>query len=119
MGACSRCVSTRASGSVATAPPGSGAGTVTLAGGSRGYFNGHAGYGNTLGRTGFLFDYMRKQADGARENISATLNDVNAKVVQTVGANQAWTFRGNYYSEDSNITYSGLREDEYLSLIHI
>jgi Fe(3+) dicitrate transport protein len=30
-----------------------------------------------------------------------------------VGPRQTWTLRGNYYSEDSNITYSGLREDEY------
>jgi Fe(3+) dicitrate transport protein len=98
---------------ITPAPPANGAGTVTLTGGNRGYFNGHAGYGNTVGRTGFLFDYMRKQGDGSRENISSELNDVNAKVVRSVGANQAWTLRGNYYSEDSNITYSGLREDEY------
>jgi Fe(3+) dicitrate transport protein len=94
-------------------PPTRSAGSVSLAGGNRDYFNGHGNYGNTIGRTGFLLDYMRKQGDGARENIHSKLNDVNGKLVQTVGANQAWTFRGNYYSEDSNITYSGLREDEY------
>ena len=86
---------------------------MSLTGGNRDYVNGHASYGNTIGRTGFLLDYMRKQSDGARENSNSKLNDVNGKLVQTVGANQAWTFRGNYYSEDSNVTYSGLREDEY------
>jgi Fe(3+) dicitrate transport protein len=35
------------------------------------------------------------------------------KLVQGVGDNQHWTFRGNYYGEDSNVTYSGLRQDEY------
>lgn len=94
-------------------PPARSAGSVSLAGGNRDYFNGHVGYGNTIGRTGFLLDYMRKQGDGAREHINSKLNDVNGKLVRTVGSNQAWTFRGNYYSEDSNITYSGLREDEY------
>jgi len=94
-------------------PPARSAGSVSLAGGNRDYFNGHVGYGNTIGRTGFLLDYMRKQGDGAREHINSKLNDVNGKLVRTVGSNQAWTVRGNYYSEDSNITYSGLREDEY------
>lgn len=98
---------------ITPAPPSRSAGFVTLAGGNRDYVNGHASYGNTIGRTGFMLGYMRKQADGARENISSTLNDVNGKVVRTVGSNQAWTFRGSYYTEDSNITYSGLREDEY------
>lgn len=94
-------------------PPDHAAGSVTLTGGNREYFNGHASYGNTLGRTGFLLDYMRKQGDGARENTNSKLNDVNGKIVRAVGANQTWTFRGNYYSEDSNVAYSGLREDEY------
>ena len=97
---------------ITPAPPARSTGSVSFTGGNRDYFNGHGSYGNTIGRTGFLVDYMRKQGDGARENINSKLNDVNAKIVRTVGS-QAWTFRGNYYSEDSNITYSGLRQDEY------
>ena len=58
---------------------------------------------------------MRKQGDGARENLHFELNDVNLKVVQGIGGSQTLTFRGNYYSEDSNVTYSGLRQDEYLA----
>ena len=94
-------------------PPPRSAGSFTLLGGNRDYFNGHANYGNTIGPTGFLLDYMRKQGDGARENTRSSLNDVNAKLVRSTRANQTVTFRGNYYSEDSNLTYSGLREDEY------
>jgi len=94
-------------------PPSRSAGAVHLAGGNRGYVNGHANYGNTVGKTGFLFDYMRKQGDGARENLHAELNDVNLKLTRTTGASQTWTLRSNYYSEDSNITYSGLRQAEY------
>ena len=96
-------------------PPTRSSGAVHLAGGNRSYFNGHANYGNTIGRTGFLVDYMRKQADGARENIHSDLNDVNLKLTQNVGRSQVWTLRSNYYSEDSNITYSGLRQDEWLA----
>jgi Fe(3+) dicitrate transport protein len=62
-----------------------------------------------------LFDYMRKQGDGAREATSSQLNDVNAKLTRAAGNRQLWTWRGNYYSEDSNITYSGLRQDEFLA----
>jgi Fe(3+) dicitrate transport protein len=94
-------------------PPAQPSGSLLLMGGNREYFNGHGSYGATMGRTGFLVDYMRKQGDGARENLNFKLNDVNGKVVHGVGGSQTLTFRGNYYSEDSNITYSGLRLDEY------
>src|SRR5688572_22091056 len=96
-------------------PPSQPTGSLTVTGGNRDYFNGHGSYGATLGRTGFLVDYMRKQGDGARENLDFELNDLNAKVVHGAGNNQTWTFRGNYYSEDSNVTYSGLRLSEYLA----
>jgi len=96
-------------------PPAQRSGAFTVTGGNRDYFNGHASYGATIGRTGFLVDYMRKQGDGSRENLNFKLNDLNAKVVHGSGASQTWTFRGNYYSEDSNVTYSGLRQDEYLA----
>lgn len=100
---------------VTPAPPSAPSGSLTLTGGNRNYFNGHGSYGATVGRTGFLLDYMRKQSDGSRENIDSKLNDVNGKLVTTAGRRQTLTLRGNYYSEDSNITYSGLRTDEYLA----
>ena len=96
-------------------PPMHPSGSLTLMGGNREYFNGHGSYGATVGRTGVLADYMRKQGAGARENMRFKLNDVNGKVVHGAGASQTWTFRGNYYSEDSNVTYSGLRQDEYVA----
>lgn len=96
-------------------PPPQPSGSLTLLGGNRNYFNGNINYGGTWGKTGLLLDYLRKQGDGSRENIRSGLNDVNGKVVQTLTARQALTFKINYYGEDSNITYSGLREDEYLA----
>ena len=98
---------------ITPAPPLRRSGSLSLVGGNRDYFNGHAAYGGSIGRTGVRFDYMRKQADGARENLHHALNDVNAKLVSTLSTRQTLTVRGNYYSEDSNVTYSGLREDEY------
>ncbi len=96
-------------------PPSQGSGSLLLTGGNRGYVNGHGSYGGTVGRTGFLFDYMRKQGDGSRDNLNFRLNDVSGKVTHGTGTSQTWTFRGNYYGEDSNVTYSGLRQDEYLA----
>lgn len=94
---------------ITPAPPEAFAGGVRLTGGSRDYFNGHGFVGgNNLG-----LDYARKQGDGARENTNSQLNDVNAKGVFGLGDGQALTARANYYSEDSQLTYSGLTDAEY------
>jgi Fe(3+) dicitrate transport protein len=96
-------------------PPLKPSGYLSLTGGNRDYFNGHINYGGTWGGTGLLFDYTRKQGEGARDNVRSGINDFNFKSLTGIGSNQALTLRANYYSEDSNITYSGLREDEYLA----
>ena len=98
---------------VTPAPPGAPSGSFTAAAGNRGYLNAHGGWGTTLGRTGVQIDFMRKQGDGAREHISSELNDVTAKIVTRVSDRHVLTLRGSYFGEDSNIAYSGLREDEY------
>lgn len=94
-------------------PPPRASGSAALTVGSRDYLNGHASYGTTRGRTGLLLDYMRKQGDGARAHTTSQLDDVNAKVSVALGPAQSVTVRGNYYGEDSTVTYSGLREDEF------
>lgn len=94
-------------------PPARPGGSVALTGGNRDYFNGRLNYGGTWGGNGLLFDYVRKQGDGARDNTHSELNDANIKAVLGMGAKQALTLRGNYYSEDSNVTYSGLTQAEY------
>jgi len=96
-------------------PPEKPRGTLTLIGGARDYFNGHLAYGGTWGGTGVLFDYMRKQGEGARENTRTGLNDANVKLVTALGPRHALTIKGNYYGENSQVTYSGLRLDEYLA----
>lgn len=98
---------------VTPAPPGRSRGSLLLSGGDNDYLNLQGGWGTTIGRTGIQLDVMRKQGDGARENISSKMNDVTGKVVTRIAERQVLTLRGSYYGEDSNLTYSGLREDEY------
>lgn len=94
-------------------PPATRAGWVSLTGGNRDYFNGHVNYGDTIGNTGLLFDFTRKQGRGARENVRSGLNDFNFKSITTLTSKQALTLRFNYYGERSNVGYTGLREDEF------
>jgi Fe(3+) dicitrate transport protein len=94
-------------------PPDHPSGYLTLIGGNRDYFNGHIGYGGTWNGVGLLLDYTRKQGEGARGNVRSGINDFNFKMVTGLGSKQALTLKASYYGEDSNVTYSGLREDEY------
>ncbi len=96
-------------------PPKKSGGFVTLMGGSRDFFNGRINYGGTWRGVGLLFDYMRKQGEGARDNIRVGLDDFNFKSSIGIGETQILTVKANYYGEDSNLTYSGLREAEYLT----
>lgn len=101
------------------APPESLSGSLTLLGGSRNYFNGYGSIGATLGqgagRTGLLFDVLRKQGGGARENMRFGLIDVLVKTATRLDENGTQTlgFKFNYYGEDSNVAYSGLTLAEF------
>lgn len=77
--------------------------------GNRDYVNGKI----NLSGKGLLFDYSRKQGDGARDNMEHALDDLNLKYVAPLGGNQALTLRANHYREDSTITYSGLTQAEF------
>lgn len=94
-------------------PPPDPSASLRLAGGNRGYLNGHAQAGATWGSLGILADYMRKQGDGARDNQESRLDDVNLKAVFSASASHVLTFKGNFYGEDSQVTYSGLRQSEW------
>jgi Fe(3+) dicitrate transport protein len=96
-------------------PPDKPAGSVTLTGGNRDFFNGVANYGFKLKNTGLLFDFMRKQGEGSRDNTRSGLNDFNFKSVTTFGARQVLTFKANFYDEGSQVTYSGLTVAEYVA----
>jgi Fe(3+) dicitrate transport protein len=89
-------------------PPQKFGGSVSLSGGNRDYFQGKA----QVGMNGLLFDYTRKEGDGARDNIHSDLNDVNLKAVLPLGEGHGITFNANLYTEDSKLTYTGLTEAE-------
>lgn len=89
--------------------------SIALSGGNRGFFNGSFTGSGTINKTGIYANYTRKQGDGSRENISSKLNDLSAKIVQTINDRNALTLKLSYYGEDSNVTYSGLTEAEYLA----
>ena len=94
-------------------PPRSLSGVVTAAAGNRAYANAAGTIGGTLGPVGVLVDVMRKQSDGARDNIHSDLGDVSAKAMWTASANHVLVAKGSYFGERSQITYSGLRASEY------
>lgn len=86
---------------------------LKLQGGNQSFFKGNAGYSNTFGKTGLVLNFTRKQGEGARENIRTGINDFYAKAVQTINERNVLTGKFTYFGENSNLTYSGLTEDEY------
>jgi Fe(3+) dicitrate transport protein len=99
---------------VTPAPPDKPSGMISLTGGNRDYLNAHARWGGAWNGTSLLLDGVRKQGEGARDNVRSGLNDFNAKVLTTLGARQALSMKANVYGEDSRVTYSGLRLAEWL-----
>ena len=98
---------------VTPAPPNRRSGSLNLTGGERDFWTGHLRYGDKVGNTSLLFDAFRKQGEGARENIRLGLHDFNLKSLTPIGDSQTLVLRFNFYEEDSNLTYSGLRESEW------
>lgn len=86
---------------------------LKLLGGNRQFFNGAFQASGTIGKTGIIAGFTRKQGDGARDNVDSEINDVSTKIVHTLNAKNALTFKFTYYGEDSNVTYSGLTEAEF------
>jgi Fe(3+) dicitrate transport protein len=89
------------------------AGEVEFTGGNRDYLNGLLRYGGTWGRTGLIAHLTRKQGEGARENTRLGLSDFYLKGTTAFSSRRMLTWRLNYYSERSNVTYSGLTEEEF------
>jgi Fe(3+) dicitrate transport protein len=87
--------------------------TFALSGGNRDYVNANLGAGGAWGASGLLLNVSRKQSDGARDNVSSELDDLNLKVTHQLTPLHGLAGKINYYREDSQVTYSGLRADEY------
>ena len=87
--------------------------SVDLTAGNRDYVNGGVSGGGRSGNTGFFGHIVRKQSDGSRENIESRLTDMLGKATLSLPRNQQFSVKANYYREDSQVTYSGLREAEF------
>jgi len=92
-------------------PPKEFGGFLSFIGGNRDYLNGHVRVGGTLDKVGGLVEYLRKEGNGARDNSYVALNDVYLKGVVDINEENKFTWRGDYYDEESQSTF-GITEAE-------
>ena len=85
------------------------AGHMSVTAGNRDYLNTKI----NAGGKGVLFDYTHKEGDGARDNTHSNVEDLNVKMTKSLGDNHAITVRANWFTEDSQVSYSGLTQKEY------
>jgi Fe(3+) dicitrate transport protein len=90
-------------------------GKATLSGGNRGYGELDLGIGGPVLGFRTAFHATVAQSDGARDNQDLRYNDLHLKIERQLGANHDVTLRLSSYHEDSQITYSGLTQSEYLA----
>lgn len=69
--------------------------------------------GGTLGALGVSADVLRKQGDGARDDVGSRLTDASVKLRLAAGARHLITAKADWYQERSRVTYSGLTEAEW------
>lgn len=93
--------------------PGTPSASLSLAGGSRSYLNAHGRVGGTFGGAGVLADYIRRSGDGARANTNSVVDDASLKFLIPLEGTHSLAMRANLYRESSQVTYSGLTEDEW------
>lgn len=84
-------------------------GHVSITGGNRDYLNTKV----NVGGNGMLFDYTHKEGDGARDNTHSNIEDVNFKITKALSEDHAITLRANWFTEDSQVSYSGITQAEY------
>lgn len=66
-----------------------------------------------VGGNGMLLDYTHKSGEGNRDNTNLNIDDLNFKFTKAINDFHAVTFRANYFSENSQVGYSGLTRAEY------
>ena len=84
-------------------------GTVGIAGGNRGYLNGHV----MVTGNGAIADFYHKESDGARENMRSRLDDVNFKWAGKLNDDHKLVLRATHFREYSQLTYAGLTQAEF------
>lgn len=66
-----------------------------------------------VGGNGMLLDYTHKSGDGNRDNTRLNIDDLNFKLTKAINDFHAVTLRANYFSENSQVGYSGLTLAEF------
>ncbi|MGQ0672751.1 MAG: TonB-dependent receptor plug domain-containing protein [Hyphomicrobium sp.] len=94
-------------------PPEKPSGFVAATGGSRDYFNGQVFYGGWFGNMGGLADYVHKEGKGSRDNTEHRIEDFGVKGIVQMSPEAALIAKASYFTEDSQVTYSGLTDAEY------
>ena len=84
-------------------------GHMSITGGNRDYLNTKI----NVGGNGMLFDYTHKEGDGARDNTHSNVEDVNFKITKDLNEDHAITLRANWFTESSQVSYSGITQREY------
>jgi Fe(3+) dicitrate transport protein len=84
-------------------------GHISVTGGNRDYLNTKL----NVGGNGMLLDYTHKEGDGARDNTHANVEDLNFKITKSFNDDHAITLRANWFTEDSQVSYTGLTQAEY------
>jgi len=84
-------------------------GFASFTAGNRGFLNGKI----NVGGNGMLLDYTHKSGQGNRNNTNPNIDDLNFKITRAINELHAVTFRANYFTEDSEVGYSGLTRAEY------
>ncbi|MFM8440206.1 MAG: TonB-dependent receptor plug domain-containing protein, partial [Acidobacteriota bacterium] len=88
-------------------------GTLRLSSGTRDYLMGDALLTGRLGAFGFVGSVNRKQGEGARMNTRTGLTDSLFKVTRNIGSRGYVAIKATALRERSQVTYSGLTEDEF------
>ena len=84
-------------------------GHVSITAGNRNFLNNKV----NVGGRGLLFDYTHKEGDGARDNTHSNIEDLNLKFNKAINNEHSLTLRANWFTEDSQVSYSGITQKEY------
>jgi Fe(3+) dicitrate transport protein len=85
----------------------------TLAGGNRDQFMADAQLGGRLLGGGVLLHVNHNETQGSRDNQAIRFTDILLKGAWALSPDHALTIKLSRYREDSQVTYSGLRRDEF------
>lgn len=88
-------------------------GRLVLRGGNRGNREVTLQASDTVGETGILGMFTRRESEGNRDNQDLSYDDLFVKLTRPISASQNLTLKASWLREDSQVTYSGLTEAEY------